>query len=113
VIADRHPFVVGHERLVGAEHRPDVQGVIDRGVEVAVIANPRGELHRDVALGNQHGGNVGRDLPGEQRVERHPEPAPGVRAEPHQVVERRSPAGGDDFLSQVVEKARTGKRSGG
>ena len=39
VIADGDVLVVGQERIVGAEHLPDVGGVIDRGVEVGVVAD--------------------------------------------------------------------------
>ena len=39
VISDRHPLVVGQQRIVGPEHRADVGGVIDRRVEVGVIVD--------------------------------------------------------------------------
>ena len=39
VIGDGHPFVVGQERIVGAEELADVRGVVDGGVEVGVVVN--------------------------------------------------------------------------
>ncbi len=42
VIADGHPLVVGHQRLVGAEQLADGGGVVNAGVEVGVVADAAG-----------------------------------------------------------------------
>ena len=39
MVADRHVFVVGQQRIVGAEQLADVGGVVDAGVEVGVVAD--------------------------------------------------------------------------
>jgi hypothetical protein len=39
VVADGDVLVVGQERVVGAEHRADIGGVVDGGVEVGVVAD--------------------------------------------------------------------------
>ncbi len=53
MIADRHPFVVGKQRIVGPEHAADVGGVVDRGVEIGVVADRGGEEQLGVLHGNQ------------------------------------------------------------
>src|SRR6185437_3798850 len=40
VVADRYPLVVGQQRVVRSEHASDVRGVVDRRVEVGVVADP-------------------------------------------------------------------------
>ncbi len=42
MVGDRHPLVVGQQRIVGAEQPPDRGGVMDRGVEVGEIPDARG-----------------------------------------------------------------------
>ena len=49
MIADRDPLVVRQQRAVGPEHRADVGGVKDRGVEVGVVPDGRRQLHPDFA----------------------------------------------------------------
>ncbi len=43
VVADRHPLVVGQQRVVGAELPADRGGVVDAGVEVGVVADVAGQ----------------------------------------------------------------------
>src|SRR5690242_5470681 len=40
VIADGHPLVVRHQRLVGAKQLADCSRVMDAGVEVGVVTDP-------------------------------------------------------------------------
>jgi hypothetical protein len=47
VIPDGNPLVVRQERMVGAEHASDVRGVLDRCVEVRVVADLRGQSRLD------------------------------------------------------------------
>ena len=41
VIPDRHPLVVRQQRIVGPEHAAEVRGVLDRRIEVGVVADDR------------------------------------------------------------------------
>ena len=49
MIADRHPLVVRQQRRIGAEQLADVRRVIDRRVEVGVVADTRGHRVFDMA----------------------------------------------------------------
>ena len=53
VIADRHPLVVGHQRVVGAEQLADRGRVMDAGVEVGVVADAAGHVHLDARIALQ------------------------------------------------------------
>ncbi len=55
VVANRHPFVVGQQRVVGAELLADVGGVVHRGVEVGVVADAAGQAVFGLGLGHQAG----------------------------------------------------------
>ena len=43
MVADRHPLVVGQQRVVGPEQLADRGGVVDAGVEVGVVADAAGQ----------------------------------------------------------------------
>ncbi|MFN9907340.1 MAG: hypothetical protein ACK56F_14670, partial [bacterium] len=60
MVADRHPLVVGQQRIVGAEHAAHVRGVVHRRVEVGVVTH----LHRQKQFGVTlpHEGMLGRLL---------------------------------------------------
>ena len=53
MIADRHIFIVGEQRLVGPEQPADVGRVVDADIEIGVIADQRGDVHPDFALADQ------------------------------------------------------------
>ena len=53
VIADRHIFVVGQQRIVGAELLADVGRVMDADVEVGVVADQARHVHPHFALADQ------------------------------------------------------------
>ncbi len=88
VVADREVAPVRQQRVaVGAEHAPEVGGVLERRVEVDVVANRQRQPHLD--LGKRHRAALGRAVrkpllqPGAQR-------GPGVAAECEQRVEHRA-----------------------
>ena len=41
MIANRHPFVIGQQRIVGTKQTSDCSRVMDRGIEIGVIADAR------------------------------------------------------------------------
>jgi len=43
VIGNRHPLVVGQQRVIGPEQLPDRRGVMDRGIEVGEVSDLCGE----------------------------------------------------------------------
>ncbi|MNI40200.1 hypothetical protein D3C73_944110 [compost metagenome] len=51
VVANRHVFVVGQQRVVGTEQLANVQRVFDTHVEIGVVADFRWQVHR--AVGRQ------------------------------------------------------------
>ena len=53
MIADGDIFVIRQQRIVRAEQLADARGVMNRGVEVGVVADLRGKLHLHFAHGNQ------------------------------------------------------------
>ena len=53
VVADRHPGVVGQQRVVGAEQLAHRGGVVDAGVEVGVVADAAGQGVLDGRLRHQ------------------------------------------------------------
>ncbi len=58
MIADRHIFVVGQQRIVGAEQLADIGGMMDADIEIGVIADPRGQMQRDRGAVMQRGFDV-------------------------------------------------------
>ena len=53
MIADRHIFIIGQQRIVGPELATDIGGVVLTGVEVDIVADNEGHLHLDVGEGDQ------------------------------------------------------------
>ena len=53
MVADGHPFVVGQQRVVGAEQLADGGGVVDAHIEVGVVADLAGNAHAHCCLGKQ------------------------------------------------------------
>ena len=53
VIADRHIFVVGQQRIVGPELLADIGRVMDADVEIGVVADQARQVHVDFALADQ------------------------------------------------------------
>ena len=48
VIPDRQILVVWQERIVGAKHRADVRRMMNRGVEIGIVADLRGQKTFDL-----------------------------------------------------------------
>ena len=55
MIADRHPFIVVQQRIVGAEQLADIGGVMDAHIEVGIIANRHRQEHLAAAAVMQEG----------------------------------------------------------
>ena len=53
VIADRHIFIVGEQRVVGPELPADIGRVMDADIEIGVIADEAGHMQPDFALADQ------------------------------------------------------------
>ncbi len=58
VIADRHVFIVGQQRVVRAEQLADIQRVMNTDVEVRVITHPSGHVQRALTHRQQQTGNA-------------------------------------------------------
>ena len=103
VIADGHPLVVGQQRVVRAEQFAHRGGVVDAGVEVGVVADLTGQLHRAVGLraqaGLQHG--LQRAAFGQCRAQPGPQAASGGRAQAHEGVEVTAGQGGQPVAQGV------------
>ena len=53
MIADRHIFVVGQQRIVGPELLADIGGVVNADVEIGVVADQAGHVQPHLALSDQ------------------------------------------------------------
>ena len=98
VIADGDVFVVGKERIVGAEDAAYTGGVVDGGVEVGVVGDVGGldEGRAGDGVESGFGGLAvsGSGISMEEFGEGFAEERPGARAEGHERVEDRSLTGG-------------------
>ena len=97
MIADGDVFVVGEERLVGAEELADAGGVVDGGVEVGVVGDVDW-LEEGGSGDGVEGGFGGLPAVGfgggvEEVGEGFAEQRPGARAEGHEWIEDRGLAG--------------------
>src|SRR3546814_309856 len=54
VIADRYPFIVGQQRVVGTKLLAYRCGMMQRNIEVGVVADVGGQAHLDVGYITQH-----------------------------------------------------------
>ena len=108
VVADREVPPVGQQRLlVGAEDPADVGGVVERGVEVDVVADLDGQVQRHVGQRDEVGlDQVALGLVGEQAGDPAAEGAADPTPLRHQQVERR-------LLEHVVHVEHLGGRDRG
>ena len=53
MVGDRHPLVVGQQRVVGPEQLAHRGGMVDAGVEVGVVADGTGQCHLRLGLRQQ------------------------------------------------------------
>ena len=58
MIANRHPFVVRQERIVGTKEAPDIRRVKDRGVEIGEVADVRRQQQLSLRHWDKHSGCV-------------------------------------------------------
>ena len=60
MIADRHIFVVGKQRIVGPELPADIGRVMDADVEIGVVADEAGHVQPHLGLTDQLGSTSSR-----------------------------------------------------
>ena len=100
MVADRHPLVVGQQRVVGPEQLADVRRVVDAGVEVGVVADARrARPSRRRACGDERRAATRACCAG---------PARSAFADALRAARRRCADGSciSAFMSVVVERAR-------
>ncbi len=56
VIADGHVLVVGQQRVVRTKQFADVQRMVNAHIEIGVVTDPRRQVHRALAHGQQQAG---------------------------------------------------------
>ena len=113
MISDRHPFVVGQHRIVWAKQRADVGRVVQRGIEVGIVADLRGQKELGLAL--QHQGVFGdlslirRRTRRQQRGHCATQRASRVNTAGHQRIEcRGGTRGGSLVYLRIVSADHTG-----
>ena len=113
MIADRQPFVVRQERIVGAEQLADSGRMMDAGIEVGVVADRRWQVHRAVGRTVQqalHSGPFGRAH--RQQLEELQAKRPAwLRPQTQQPVQLW--AGGSGHRSSSLTREEPGCRGGG
>ncbi len=68
VVSDGHPLVVGQQRILRTKERANVGGMIDRGVEIRVVADLNRQNHFDVLLRTQAQSGLGCDAASPRRA---------------------------------------------
>ena len=113
MVADRQVAPVRQQRLgVRAEDLADVGGVLERRVEVDVVADLDRQPRFDLGERDERGGGrlaLGRAL-AQQLRERRPRRAPGRAAEREERVQHRA---GEHVRRQVAEQARPRRAAAG
>ena len=106
MIADGNPFVVGQERLVGAEELADVCGVVDGSVEVGVVEDCDGFEEVGLRSWNQYWfDDVALGVISEQADQSCAKRTPRFATAAHQRVQIWRKAGGRDLFTQFRKKA--------
>ena len=114
VIRDRHVLVVWQQRLVGPEHAADVRRMKHRRVEIGVIADVRGQQHRNGRPGHEQRLDCmlvnawPAAICAQPLADRGTEVGPHVGSKSHQFVQRRRPARVAHKTGRVVEHAALG-----
>ncbi len=110
VIADRDAFVVRQERIVGPHHRSDVGGVMDRRVEIGVVADRDRHPHRRPPHRHEARLDLRAQVPligmigVQQLAEPRPQRRPDRPAERHQRVQRPPPCTHPPCRGPAVEQ---------
>ena len=112
VIADGHIFVVGKQRILRPEEPAYIRGVMDRGVEVGVVADPCRLEHG----GFRHGEQMGRHRPlmigrmrmagPEEVAEQGTQRRPALRPACHEWVQRSGGTGLSGLRGKRRQQAR-------
>ena len=110
VVADRHPFIVGQQRVVRTEELAHRGGVVDGGIEVGVVTNGGRHIVAGLGLRHQAGRQFGlvRRAGAQQARKRKAQRRPGCRGQGHQGIERAAAAGGVGGLPRGFVKAGKG-----
>ena len=128
VVADRHPFVIGQQRRIGAEQPAHRRRMVDAGIEIGVIADLAGQRHLHRLLRQQAGGPCSLLLAAGLQSFRqgHSQPLPRRLAHCHEAVhiacgqrfecalQARRPAwagGGQLQVEQLVADRHSGAQS--
>ena len=107
MVADRHIFVVGQQRVVGAEQLADVLRVLDADVEVGVVANPRRQVQFALAGRVQRGlqRSLVRAVFRQQFQQALAQGDTGAATQGEEGVERAAASGFDSRAGFAVEQA--------
>ncbi len=112
MIADRHIFIVGQQRIVGAEQAADIGRVMDAGVKVGVVADRGGQMERAGRRVVQQRRDLAAELAvGEQLGHAAPQRQPRDRAETEQRIERRAGSSFGCDLRGPFEQPACGERA--
>jgi hypothetical protein len=92
MVGNRHPLEVRRQRGIRPGDAPDIAGMVDRGVEVGVVADARRQAVAGSGLRHQAGAQLGLLLGTggvqQQCEQRMAQAAPGIRAQEHEGVQR-------------------------
>ena len=114
MVANRHPFVVGQQRLVRPEHRPDIGGMENRCVEIRIASDAGRQKHGGVRLRDEAVLNLGPQpnragVNAEQLAQPGPERCPHYQASGHEGVQVGLPAGCPGGGGEQIEVRRRGQ----
>src|SRR2546429_583949 len=90
VVADRNPFVIRKQRIIRPEKASHIRRMMDRGVEIGVVADLRWYAILRRGLRDQTSAKLVRlrGIAAERSGKRQPQGRPRVRAECHERVQR-------------------------
>ena len=113
MIADRHPFVVGQQRIVGPEQFSDGDRMIDSGIEIRVVPHGRRQVHHHLIDGPQHAGDNGSrgGVVAQQRVHPPPQRASRPGAHPEESVEGRPGGSLGSLQRRAPQQSGAGQRA--
>jgi hypothetical protein len=92
MVGNRDPLEVGGQRIIRPGDAADIAGMVDRGVEIGVVADARRQAKAGSGLRHQAGPQLGLLLGTggvqQQCEQRMAQAAPGIRAQEHEGVQR-------------------------
>ena len=108
VITDRHMLVVRQQRLIGAELLADGFGVMDAGIEIGVVADPRRQVQRAVDGVAQRAVDAAVGVGVQQCEQRPAQRAAWDRPQRQQRVKRRADRGFGGAQRVALEQVERG-----